>query len=413
MRRRKAFLFLVLQGIIIFVLYKCGMRVAFVREFFIERRCGKQRYVSLPPRKESAMNQCENLIDIAVSMLNGEKIQLPFDTANTRWKFKETVDLSSYSKTNFRWNYPWEQANSRQTMQKARYYNVSAKSLPFKKYFLTFAESCCTISKKRAVKHALEVGGFDIAKAHDMCSVKAAFRKAHRHILFRRKGAGYWLWKPYLLLKTLIEQMSFGDVIMYEDAGSYLQKDAGPVLKLANESPQGIVVFSLQFLEKYYTKGDTFLVMQMDYPEMDRISFQTLASFVVLRKDCNTLQFVMEWLAYSSDARCVTDDPNILHRKDSDGFIGHRHDQSVLSLLSKKWGLPQHRDPASGLSTEDSDWKVYGFASGPYEQLIVHDRFRSWCEIGNLDNHREIVSYIKAKLIVLISVNLVDMSKYL
>lgn len=376
MPRLKTVLVLFVKVVLLFALYKWAQRLAFVREFFIERRCVTVNQDNLPAKKESSMKKCQHLVDIAVSMLNGEKIKLPFDTSNTRWKFKDAVDLSSYFKTNFRWNYPWEQGNSRETMEKVRHYNVSAKRLPFKKFFLTFAETCCEISKKRALKHAAEVGGFDIVKAHDMCSVKPSFRKAHRDILFRRKGAGYWLWKPYLLLKTLLEEMSFGDVVMYEDAGSYLIKDAGPLLKLANESHQGIVVFTLQLLEKYYTKGDTFLVMQMNYPEIDRFSFQTLASFVVLRKDCTTLQFVMEWLAYSSDARCVTDDPNVLNRKNYEGFIGHRHDQSVLSLLSKKWGLLQHRDP-SCLNNHDSDWRVYGFASGPYEKLIVHDRLRS------------------------------------
>ena len=374
---RSVILLLIVEGIFIFAVYKWSLTLTFVREFFIERRCGEQKYVTLPPGRDKTMSQqCPNLLDIAVSMLDGEKIKLPFETSNTRWKFKQRADLSTYSKTYFRWNPPWEQGNSQQTMKKAKYYNVSAKSLPFKKYFITFAESCCDISKKRATKHALEVGGFDVAVAHDMCSVTPAFRQAHRHILFRRKGAGYWLWKPHLILKTLLEDMSYGDVLMYEDAGSYLKKNAGPILKLARESFPGIVVFTLQLLEKYYTKSDTFKIMQMNDPEFMRVAYQTLASFVVLRKDCSTLQFVMEWLAYSSDARCVTDDANVLGGENHEDFVGHRHDQSVLSLLSKKWGLLQHRDP-SCLYMDDSDWKVYGFASGPYEQLIVHDRFRS------------------------------------
>ena len=369
MRKPKSWLYLLLvEFVLIFALYKWSLRWAFVREFFIERRCVERSSLTSPPKRDKAMSQkCQNLLHIAVSMLHGEKIQLPFETSNTRWKFKKTSDLGSYHQTFFRWNHPWEQGNSEETMKKAKYYNVSAKSLPFKKYFITFAESCCDISKERALKHAMEVGGFDIAAAHDMCSVMPAFRQAHQDILFRRKGAGYWLWKPHLILKMLVENMSFGDVLMYEDAGSYLQKDAGPLLKLASESPQGIVVFTLKLLEKYYTKSDTFLVMEMNDPEFIRVSYQTLASFVVLRKDCNTLQFVMEWLAYSSDARCVTDDANVLGKQNHKGFIGHRHDQSVLSLLSKKWGLLQHRDPSANADS---------FASAPYEQLIVHDRFR-------------------------------------
>lgn len=357
-------------------LCKLSTRLAFVREIFIERRCRQgHKQLSLAPKFNKQMNQCFDLFNIAVSMLNGEKIQLPFDTANTKWSFKKPVDLSSYERTFFRWNQPWEQGDSLETRKKAKKFNVSSKSLPFKKHFITFGENCCEISKARAVRHAMEIGGFDVAHAYDLCSVKANFRKTHRDIIFRHKGAGYWLWKPYLILKTLIEDLDFGDVVMYEDAGSYLIKDAGPLLKLASDSLQGIVVFTLQFLEKYYTKSDTFIVMEMNFPKFIETSYQTLASFVVMRKDCKTLQFVMEWLAYSSDSRCVTDDPNVLG-KNHDGFIGHRHDQSVLSLLSKKWGLLQHRDPSS-LYVEDSNGNKYIYSSGPYGQLIIHDRFRS------------------------------------
>ena len=368
--RRKLPLFL-LATIFFIVLYRVANRLASVRAILIERRCRKWPYQTIPARDEQS--DCDRMLEIATAMLNGEKIQLPIDGKGTRWEFKKTVDLSSYNLTDFRWNYPWEQGNNKRTMEKTRYYNVSSQELPFKKFFLTFGESCCDISKNRAVSNALRVGGFDVAKAYDLCWVKAGFRRAHKDILFQRKGAGFWLWKPYIILRTLVEKMSFGDVLMYEDAGSYLIKDAGPLLKLASELPQGIVVFQLQLLEKYYTKRDTFVTMEMDYPEIDKSSYQTMGSFLALRKDCQTLQFVMEWLAYSSDTRCVTDDPNQMNLPNYSGFIGHRHDQSVLSLLSRKWGILQFRDPSNH---GKDDWDFYGFASGPYEQLIVHDRYR-------------------------------------
>ena len=372
-RLARRLLFLCISLILLIILYKEVSQLPVVRELVIERRCGQTTYRSIPPKDEPT-HECKHLLDIAIEMLNGERIKLPIDTEDTRWMFKKAVDLSSYNRTDFRWNYPWEQGNNEKTLKKAMYYNVSARQLTVKKVFLTFGENCCDISKKRAVSHALGVGGFDVAKAHDLCSVKASFRQAHKDILFRKKGAGFWLWKPYIILRTLVEKMSFGDVLMYEDAGSYLVQDAGPLLKLAMESPQGIVVFQLQLFEKYYTKRDTFVTMQMDYPAIDKYSYQTLGSFLALRKDCATLQFVMEWLAYSSDTRCVTDDPNKMGLQNYEGFVGHRHDQSVLSLLSRKWGILQHRDPSNH---GKDDWDLYGFASGPYQQLIVHDRFRS------------------------------------
>jgi hypothetical protein len=44
-------------------------------------------------------------------------------------------------------------------------------------------------------------------------------------------------------------------------------------------------------------------------------------------------RFVWTWLDYCADPRGLTDHPNELGPPDLPGFIEHRHDQSVLSVL--------------------------------------------------------------------------------
>jgi hypothetical protein len=37
----------------------------------------------------------------------------------------------------------------------------------------------------------------------------------YAHILEQPRGAGYWMWKPYVILKTLVERMDWGDYLCY------------------------------------------------------------------------------------------------------------------------------------------------------------------------------------------------------
>ena len=68
---------------------------------------------------------------------------------------------------------------------------------------------------------------------------------------------------------------------------------------------------------------------------------QVWAGFVLLRKSFDSIRFISEWLTYVQDYRIVTDAPNLFGPND-EIFKDHRHDQSVLSLLCKKWGIFTH-----------------------------------------------------------------------
>ena len=58
------------------------------------------------------------------------------------------------------------------------------------------------------------------------------------------------------------------------------------------------------------------------------------------------MTFVSEWLTYAQDQRALTDNANALGHDDYEGFQTHHHDQSILSLLAKKWKLKVYPDPS-------------------------------------------------------------------
>ena len=289
--------------------------------------------------------KCIHLHEIALDMLsNGDKVALPYETNDTRWSFRKRPDLDYLTEmTNQLRRHRPSETNITSYRRLADYGNIKAKDIEAKKYFITFGHNCCKRSKVKAMESARDPGGFDIVTAHDMSSLSEKFRYKHSAILTEKKGGGLWLWKPYIILKTLIERMSVNDLLMYQDADAYLTRDAGPMLKAAQDLESGIVLFHSGHLEEECSKRDSYIIMDMDDQRVYQ-SFQRLATFVILRKNCQSLQFVMEWLAYAMDPRILTNNPNELGKPNLPAFSRiNRFDQTVLSLLSKKWQLDVFR----------------------------------------------------------------------
>jgi len=95
-------------------------------------------------------------------------------------------------------------------------------------------------------------------------------------------------------------------------------------------------------------------------------SMASVASYIFVRKSIHSFAFISEWLTYVQDSRAVTDDANVLGKRNYDDFIDHRHDQSILGLLSKKWNLTCYTDP--------SQWgENY---TRPYPTIFQHHRFK-------------------------------------
>ena len=67
-------------------------------------------------------------------------------------------------------------------------------------------------------------------------------------------------------------------------------------------------------------------------------SNQVWAGFILLRKSFTPIRFITEWLTYSQDFRITSDSPSRIIANDPT-FIENRHDQTVLSILCKKWGI--------------------------------------------------------------------------
>lgn len=205
------------------------------------------------------------------------------------------------------------------------------------KTHITYAHGRFLQSRKLCSDTALSKGGADVSFPLGLEHIDPKFIEDNSYIFSHSRGAGYWLWKPYLILKHL-KEMKSTDWLMYTDSGMYFQKSPWDYI-LSNETnmgEKGIVTFGICATNKEYCKRDAFVLMGLDTPDFTD-SPQRTASVFVCKKNDFSINFVEEWLRCSCDPRINTELPNTQRLPNYPEFIEHRWDQSIMSLLCQKY----------------------------------------------------------------------------
>ncbi len=203
------------------------------------------------------------------------------------------------------------------------------------KIHINYAHGRYVQSQKYCCQTALE-NGFDISKPYGLQDLDNQFLQSNSYTMSQSRGAGYWLWKPYLILKTL-ESMSNDDWLMYTDSGMHFARNPWEMItsKADEMGEKGIATFASIATNKMFTKRDAFVLMDADTPLFTDAPHR-MASVFVCRKTPFSLEFVREWLAYATDPRIITDLPNTQGLPNYPDFKDHRHDQSIMSILGTR-----------------------------------------------------------------------------
>lgn len=211
------------------------------------------------------------------------------------------------------------------------------------KVYMNYADDAFKVQQDYALKMAKKNGDFDKVIGFGRSDIDARFYEEHKTILDQKKGGGYWLWKPYFILKTL-ETLNDGDYLFYSDSGAFFLKSVDILIDELEKYDQDIMGFELPLIEKQWTKQELFVRMDCDTEEFYETN-QILASYMLIRKSEFSKEFFNKYLEISCDELNITDkyDYNILQNKE---FIEHRHDQSIFSLLYKKFKLKVFKDPS-------------------------------------------------------------------
>jgi len=216
-------------------------------------------------------------------------------------------------------------------------------------HFLSFATPSHSSGALRNA-HSARRCGFDHAKVYGPNDLSDDFKFRNEHLLNFSRGFGYWAWKSHIILQHLIYKAQENDLVCYMDAMYEFKRAeyANALLELTRLKKHKILAFFNKpdegtYLEKHWSKIDAFIIMGVD--PRHRETEQFWAGFVCVMRNFETITFVSQLAAYSEDERIITDSRSSLGVENSD-LSENRHDQTIFSLLMKKWGAEGDHMPS-------------------------------------------------------------------
>jgi hypothetical protein len=220
------------------------------------------------------------------------------------------------------------------------------------KHFITFAggEQNYYDATKRLQTQAQNINLFDTTKIYTDQDLKNDSEFWPRHSEFittHSRGYGYWVWKSYIIKKTM-ETLQDGDVLLYLDCGCEIGHHQYDALKknLEEGAKEDYILRSLHGDENTHTKMDLFIKMGM-LEDKYVYDYQYQSGAFIIYVCDKTREFINEWYDLSCDYSNIDDSPSI--HPNLPCFVEHRHDQSIFSLLTKKYELPYNHRVVQGV----------------------------------------------------------------
>jgi len=208
------------------------------------------------------------------------------------------------------------------------------------KYFITFGGPTSNYHNavNRICKQSEEFNVFDKIiglTEKDLNNDTEFFNKHHTFIENNSRGYGYWLWKSYIVKKQL-EVMNDNDILVYADAGCVMNVNGKQRLleyfEMVNNN-YGILSFEMDHLEKTWTKMDIFQHLD-GYKYLE--TGQLIATIFIIKKCKHSVDLVNKWYDNCCIYNLIDDSSSQLNNDVS--FIENRHDQSIWSIIRKKYG---------------------------------------------------------------------------
>jgi uncharacterized protein YndB with AHSA1/START domain len=260
-------------------------------------------------------------------------------------------------------------------------------------WIVSYGDAAFATSRQRLMDSAARYG-IDERRAWDREALeRTILYQTHRATLDELRGGGYWLWKPFIIMETL-KELAFGDLLVYADAGIEIIGEPAPLFQLCAEE-RDIVLFAGHYDDAgapgpnvcaKWTKRDAFVCMDCDTPRYHQARMID-ASFLIIKKTTRSIALVREWLLCCCQPHMLTDAPNICGLANLPEFVGHRHDQSLLSILAEREGIELFRHPSQHGNhakaepyREPGEWTraPYGahgvYGNSPYPTLLGHHR---------------------------------------
>ena len=228
-----------------------------------------------------------------------------------------------------------------------------------RKIYITFGGGAYDETTKKIVNDAPVLGADEVWVYDDYWVTQQEFYK-HNQWLWQhhhKRGFGWYAWKPLILLDAL-SKLEDGDIVLYTDSDTYPIKDFSVLFEICNK--EGVMLFEASHHQnRPWCKRDCYVVMGQD-EEKYWNSKAGCARFMLFQKGkWKPYQFLMEWLTYCVNPLATTFDPSVL-KPELDGFIEHRTEQAIMTLLAHKYGFKLYREADQSGQGYPNDRDLYG-----------------------------------------------------
>jgi len=160
--------------------------------------------------------------------------------------------------------------------------------------------------------------------------------ESHRDVLDHPTG-GLWAWKPLTILDAMNE-CEEGDVVLYVDRKDMFSPGIIPFIESNLDEDEPCLLLLGNNRNGDYTKRDTFVLMNCD--EEDYWNSNQLEAGLQVWKVCDrSKELLKEYLDWCLQYNVNADAPSE-HGEEFDTFKEHRWDQSILTNIAIREGLP-------------------------------------------------------------------------
>lgn len=176
--------------------------------------------------------------------------------------------------------------------------------------------------------------GGDVIMNYNRSMIDPEFIKQNP-ILNEKVGAGYWLWKPWVILDAM-KKAPENAVIIYADTGSVFNGSLKPLVKMMGDHPFLFCYYDDEEREGLLENRVTKEVFQKLGCENEHCYKHPIiwAGFLIVRNNQKARIFIQEWLDHCRDKKLLLgqygDSKNIRN------FKGHQQDQTILGVLVAK-----------------------------------------------------------------------------
>lgn len=220
-----------------------------------------------------------------------------------------------------------------------------------RKVLVTFSGAAYDATTALTVERATRMGADQVMVFDDRWLIESGYHAANRWLFetgsqiqnegpVYRHGFGWCSWKAFLVLSAF-DRIETGDVVLYLDADTFPVAPFGQLFDACADAG-GVLLFMEKGCNNLrFIKADCFLAMGQTVEDgqhaCGRFSLWQKGPFL-------PRQILAEWWAYSINPRCTLWDTSIL-QKDQPEYWRNSTEQSVLSLLARKYAIPLHRTP--------------------------------------------------------------------